>query len=92
MSRRSNLPPYYQAWDILYDARNAMYGRGIPNIEATLALIDFTLVDALASGDEEGNSEELANVVIDRAIDLLDAWKEGRPPFTHFNANSQTQH
>ena len=36
----------------------------------------------LAIGAADGVSEQAALAIIERQLNLLDAWREGRPPFT----------
>ena len=72
---------YEQAWDVLLNARYAMKGKDIPDDEAILAMADWVMISALASGTKDGLSELIGSTIIDRQTKLIEEWKEQRGIF-----------
>lgn len=92
MNKQTDSNPYKDAWIDIAEAADAIKAKGIPAHEAAMAFADFAITNALVLGHRNCKSEEYATALIDRQIRLFENYLNGRPPFSEFNAKSQTRH
>ena len=72
---------YDSTWEILKNATDEFQAQDIPLAETPPAVADWLIMSVLALGQKEGISELAAITIIQRQLNLLEAWRKGEPPF-----------